>query len=48
MEQREGRIVRAAILAGYRDLAEGAVFASAGEFQKDMRVLAEKQADDWR
>jgi len=48
MEQREGLIVRDAILAGYRDLAEGAVFASAGDFQEDMRVLAEKEADDWR
>lgn len=48
MELREGRSVRDAIRSGYRDLAEGAVFASTGDFQQDMRVLAEKEADGWR
>lgn len=37
MEQREGLIVREAILSGYRDLAEGAVFASTGDFREDLR-----------
>jgi antitoxin ParD1/3/4 len=48
MEQREGRAVHEAILSGYRDLAEGAVFASTGDFKQDMRKLAEKEAEDWR
>jgi antitoxin ParD1/3/4 len=48
MEQREGRVVRDAILSGYRDLAEGAVFPSTGDFEQDMQVLAEKDADGWR
>ena len=48
MEQREGRTVRDAILSGYRDLADGAIFASTGDFQQDMRVLAEKEAGGWR
>ena len=47
-EQREGWTARDAILTGYRDLAEGAVFASTGVFQRDMRVLEEKEADGWR
>jgi antitoxin ParD1/3/4 len=48
MEQREGRTVRDAILSGYRDLADGAVFASTGDFQQDMQVLTEKEAAGWR
>lgn len=48
MQQREGLVVRDAILDGYRDLTEGAVFTSTGDFQEDMRILAEKEADDWR
>ncbi len=48
MEQREGRTVRDAVLSGYRDLADGATFVSTGDFQQDMRVLAEREADGWR
>lgn len=48
MEQREGRTVRDAILSGYRDLADGATFASTGDFQQDMQVLAEKETGGWR
>jgi antitoxin ParD1/3/4 len=44
MEQREGRVVRDAMLSGYRDLAEGAVFPSTGDFHQDMQVLAEKES----
>jgi hypothetical protein len=46
--QRERRTVRDAILSGYRDLADGATFVSTGDFQQDMRVLAEKEAGGWR
>lgn len=48
MEQREGHTVREAILTGYRDLAEGAVFASTGDFQQDMAILAEKERNGWQ
>ena len=48
MEQREGSMVHAAILAGYRDLAEGAVFESTGDFRRDMVKLAEKETNGWR
>lgn len=48
MEQREGRVVREAILSGYRDLAEGAMFPSTGDFHQDMQRLAGKDADGWR
>lgn len=48
MEQREGRAVHEAILSGYRDLAEGAVFTSTGDFKRDMLKLAEKEAGGWR
>jgi antitoxin ParD1/3/4 len=48
MEQRDGRMVHESILSGYRDLAEGAVFESTGDFKQDMRKLAEKEADGWR
>ena len=37
-----------AILAGYRDLAAGRVFASSGDFKADMAVLDRKEADGWR
>jgi antitoxin ParD1/3/4 len=48
MGQRVGRVVRDAILSGYRDLAEGAVSPSTGDFRQDMQVLAEKDAGGWR
>jgi antitoxin ParD1/3/4 len=48
MEQREGRTVQEAILSGYRDLAEEAVFESTGDFGQDMRTLGDKEADGWR
>jgi antitoxin ParD1/3/4 len=48
MEQREGRVERESILAGYRDLAAGRVFASTGDFQQDMTILAQKEAADWQ
>ena len=48
MEQREGRLIRDAILAGYQDLAEGRVFESTGDFHEDMRLLAEKETSDWQ
>lgn len=44
----ERRTVRDAILSGYRDLADGAIFVSTGDFQGDMQVLAEKEAGSWR
>ncbi len=45
MEQREGWGVREAILSGYRDLVEGAVFPSTGDFKQDMLKLAEKETN---
>jgi antitoxin ParD1/3/4 len=48
MEQREGSMGHAAILSGYRDLAEGAVFESTGDFRQDMVKLAEKETNGWR
>ena len=47
MEQREGRAVHEAILSGYRDLAEGAVFESSGGFKLDMLKLADKETNGW-
>lgn len=48
MEQREMRLDRESIMTGYRDLAAGAIMPSSGDFQKDMKVLAKKEADGWR
>jgi antitoxin ParD1/3/4 len=48
MGQRVGRVVRDAIPSAYRDLAEGAVSPSTGDFQQDMQMLAEKDAGGWR
>ena len=48
MERRDGQFVQEAILAGYRDLAAGSVFASTGDFKADMAVLDRKEADGWK
>jgi len=48
MEHREGRYERDSIMAGYRDLAAGRLLPSTGEFHEDMKLLAQKEADDWR
>jgi antitoxin ParD1/3/4 len=48
MEQREGRVERESILAGYRDLAGGKFFLSTGDFHKDMKVMAKKEMTDWQ
>ena len=37
-----------AILAGYRNLAEGRVFASTGDFKADMAAFDRKEADGWQ
>ena len=47
MERRDGQIVKDAILTGYRDLAEGCVFASSGDFKADMAMLDRKEVDGW-
>jgi hypothetical protein len=47
-ETAEGQTLRGAILTGYRDLAEGALFAATKDFKQDMAVLAEKERDVWR
>lgn len=39
---------REAVLAGYRDLAAGTVFASTGDFAADMALLDQTEADGWR
>lgn len=48
MERREGQLASEAILAGYRDLAAGRVFASSGDFKADMATLERKEADGWQ
>jgi len=48
MERRGGQFVQDAILAGYRDVAAGRVFASTGDFRADMAVLDRKEADGWK
>lgn len=48
MERRAGQFVQDAILAGYRDVAAGRVFASSGDFKADMAVLDRKEADGWK
>ena len=47
MEQRDGRAVHDAILAGYQDVAAGRTFTSAGDFHQDMQTLARKEAAGW-
>jgi antitoxin ParD1/3/4 len=47
MERRDGQIVKDAILAGYRDLAEGRVLVSSGDFKADMVMLDRKEVDGW-
>jgi len=47
MEQRDGRAVHDAILAGYQDVAAGRTFASTGDFRQDMQTLARKEAAGW-
>lgn len=48
MERRDGQFVQESILAGYRDLAAGRVFASSGDFKADMAMIDRKQADGWQ
>jgi len=48
MERREGQSVQDGILAGYRDVAAGRVFASSGGFKADMAVLDRREADGWQ
>ena len=48
MERREGRSERDSILTGYRDLAADRMFASTGDFKKDMKILAHKEETDWQ
>lgn len=48
MERCEGQFVQDAILAGYRDLSVGRLFASSGDFKADMAVLDRKEADGWQ
>lgn len=45
METRGERLEQDAILAGYRDVASGAVMPSTGDFHRDMKTLAKKEAD---
>lgn len=48
MERRDGQFVQESILAGYRDLAAGRVFASSGDFKADMAALDRKEATGWQ
>lgn len=48
MERRDGQFLQDAILAGYRDLAAGRVFASSGDFKTDMATLERQEVDGWR
>ena len=42
MERRDGQMVKDAILTGYRDLAEGRVLVSSGDYKADMAMLDRK------
>lgn len=44
MERRGANSEQEAILAGYRDLAAGRVFASSGDFDSDMKALQDLEA----
>lgn len=48
MERGDERVAQAAILNGDRDLAEGAVFTSTGDFASDTQILARNEARGWR
>ena len=48
MELREEHSDRDSILAGYRDMAAGAVMPSTGDFHKDMKTLKAKEKRKWR
>ena len=48
METRDVRLDQEAILAGYRDLADGAVMPSAGDFHQDMKILAKHETHGWK
>lgn len=48
MERHSSGSGREAVLAGYGDLAAGAVFTSTGDFAADMALLDQKEADGWR
>lgn len=48
MERRDGQFVQESILAGYRDLAAGRVFASSGDFKTDIAMLDRKEANGWQ
>ena len=47
MERRALHAEQDAILEGYTDLAAGRVFASSGNFETDMKTLAEREANGW-
>ena len=47
METRAERFEQESILAGYRDLASGAIMPSTGDFHKDMKELAERETRSW-
>lgn len=47
MERRALHAEQDAILEGYTDLAAGRVFASSGDFETDMKTLAEREANGW-
>ncbi|MEO1610385.1 MAG: CopG family transcriptional regulator [Pseudomonadota bacterium] len=47
MERRTAHTEQDAILEGYQDLAASRIFASSGNFETDMKTLAEKEANGW-
>ena len=48
MEHREDLLDQETILVGYRDYASGAVMASSGSFEKDMKKLKTKEDAKWQ
>lgn len=48
MERRASQQAQDGILAGYRDLSAGRVFASSGDFKTDMATLERGEAEGWR
>ena len=36
------------IVEGFEDIAEGRYFEGTGDFKKDMKIFAQKEAEDWK
>lgn len=48
MEKEDIRYVRESILEGYKDISAGRYFKSTGDFEKDRKKFAKKEAKEWQ